>query len=224
MTLVKGSFLLAWNLFNSNFSVLISSCNFDVEKYSLLTSARSCNNAGHLFWFTILAQHETNDVILYIHSVHKHRGNTFQRQNYKMRLKQRSLNWINSMQVKKIQVCEWLGPGYTTINSGKNAFNPYNSVTKFFFLHLFWKFTFEDTQYAHMMCVWVPNGVTIFQFRSDNHLSTLTFVIYRHPVTLFTRDADWHKLVTDLFYDFVGQIKEGLLCKFVSDLVQDIQQ
>ena len=28
--------------------------------------------------------------------------------------------------------------------------------------------------------------------------------IYRHPVTLFTRDADWHKLVTDLFYDFVS--------------------
>jgi hypothetical protein len=55
-----------------------------------------------LFWFTILAQHETNDVILYIHSEHKRRGNTFQRQNYKMRLKQRSLNWINSMQVKKI--------------------------------------------------------------------------------------------------------------------------
>ena len=24
----------------------------------------------------------------------------------------------------------------------------------------------------------------------DNHLSTLTFVIYRHHVTLFTRDAD----------------------------------
>ena len=24
----------------------------------------------------------------------------------------------------------------------------------------------------------------------DNHLWTLTFVIYRHPVTLFTRDAD----------------------------------
>jgi hypothetical protein len=70
--------------------------------YPTVTSARSCNNVGHLFWFTILAQHETNDVILYIHSVHKHRGNTFQRQNYKTRLKQRSLNWINSMQVKKI--------------------------------------------------------------------------------------------------------------------------
>jgi hypothetical protein len=60
--------------------------------YPTVTSARSCNNVGHLFLFTILAQHETNDVILYIHSVHKHRGNTFQRQNYKMRLKQRSLN------------------------------------------------------------------------------------------------------------------------------------
>ena len=67
-----------------------------------MTSARSCNKVDHLFWFTILAQHETNDVILYIHSVHKHWGNTLQRQNYKMRLKQRSLNWINSMQVKKI--------------------------------------------------------------------------------------------------------------------------
>ena len=29
-------------------------------------------------------------------------------------------------------VCEWLGPGYTSINSGKNAFNPYNTVTNFF--------------------------------------------------------------------------------------------
>ena len=67
-----------------------------------MTSARSCNKVSHLFWFTILAQHETNDVILYSHSVHKHRGNSFQRQNYKMRLKQRTLNWINSMQVKKI--------------------------------------------------------------------------------------------------------------------------
>ena len=70
--------------------------------YPTVTSARSCNKIGHLFWFTILAQHKTNDVILYIHSVHKHRGNSFQRQHYKMRLKQRSLNWINSMQVKKI--------------------------------------------------------------------------------------------------------------------------
>jgi hypothetical protein len=35
-TLVKRIFfLLAWNLFNSNFSVLISSCNFDVANNSL---------------------------------------------------------------------------------------------------------------------------------------------------------------------------------------------
>ena len=30
-------------------------------------------SCGHLFWLTILAQHETNGVILYIHSVHKQR-------------------------------------------------------------------------------------------------------------------------------------------------------
>jgi hypothetical protein len=41
--------------------------------YPTVTSARSCNNVGHLFRFTILAQHETNDVIMYIHSVHKQR-------------------------------------------------------------------------------------------------------------------------------------------------------
>jgi hypothetical protein len=38
---------------------------------------------------------------------------------------------------KQMKVCEWLGPGYTSINSGKNAFNPYNSVTKFFFFICF---------------------------------------------------------------------------------------
>ena len=71
-------------------------------KYPTVTSVLSCNKVGHLFWFTILAQHQTNDIILYIHSLHKCSGNSFQRQNYKMRLKQRSLNWINSMQLKKI--------------------------------------------------------------------------------------------------------------------------
>jgi hypothetical protein len=87
--------------------LIIKTCQFLIMThifniYRDVTSAQSCNKVGHLFWFTILAQHETNDVILYIHSVHKHRENSFQRQNYKMRLKQRSLNWINSMQVKKI--------------------------------------------------------------------------------------------------------------------------
>jgi hypothetical protein len=36
-----------------------------------------------------------------------------------------------------MKVCEWLGPGNTSINSGKNAFNPYNSVTKYFFFICF---------------------------------------------------------------------------------------
>jgi hypothetical protein len=93
----------------SEWSIIIFSKYFKIQfawptfqKRSWTVIARSCNKVGHLFWFTILAQHETNNVILYIHSVHKHRGNSFQRQNYKMRLKQRSLNWINSLQVKKI--------------------------------------------------------------------------------------------------------------------------
>ena len=61
--------------------------------YPTVTSAQSCNNVeSFVLIYNSQAQHETNDVILYIHSVHKHRGNTFQRQNYKMRLKQRSLN------------------------------------------------------------------------------------------------------------------------------------
>ena len=30
--------------------------------------------------------------------------------------------------------------------------------------------------------------------------------MYRHPVTLFTGDVDWHKLVTDLFYDCVSNL------------------
>ena len=79
---------------------------YDVQTYrgrhSVVTSARPCNKVGHLFWFTILVQHETDDVILYIHSIHKHRGNSLKLQNYKMRLKQIRLNGINSMQVKKI--------------------------------------------------------------------------------------------------------------------------
>jgi hypothetical protein len=70
-----------------------------------ITFPRGINNSNYIFAiFPPVSSkwHETNDVILCIHSVHKHRGNTFQRQNYKMRLKQRSLNWINSMRVKKI--------------------------------------------------------------------------------------------------------------------------
>ena len=61
---------------------------------------RSFTNKYIVLWHLLgHAQHETDDVILYIH---KHRGNSFKLQNYKMRLKQIKLNWINSMQVKNI--------------------------------------------------------------------------------------------------------------------------
>ena len=60
--------------------------------YRVMTSARPSNKVGHLFWLTVIAQHETDDVILYIHSVHKHRGNSFQLQKYKMRLKEIRFN------------------------------------------------------------------------------------------------------------------------------------
>ena len=77
-TCKKNPYILPWHLLGH---VIMSVICFDLQ---FSRSTRS------------------NNVILYIHSVHKHRGNAFQRQNYKMRLKQRSLNWINSMQVKKI--------------------------------------------------------------------------------------------------------------------------
>ena len=64
-----------------------------------------------MFWFTNLTQHETDDVILYIYSVHKHRGNSFKLQDYKMRLKQIRLNWINSMQVIKVLFTNVFFPG-----------------------------------------------------------------------------------------------------------------
>ena len=54
--------------------------------YRVMTSTRQCNKVGHLFGFTMLVQHETDDVILYIHSVHKHRGNSLKLHNYKKRL------------------------------------------------------------------------------------------------------------------------------------------
>jgi hypothetical protein len=43
----------------------------------------------------------------------------------------------------------------------------------------------------------------------DNHPSTLTFVIYRHPVTLFTRDADW---MTQAGYWFILRFCEHFTC------------
>jgi hypothetical protein len=55
-----------------------------------------------------------------------------------------------------MKVCEWLGPGYTSINSGKNAFNPYNSVAKYFLFICFENLplVIPRTQtYIPLMCV-----------------------------------------------------------------------
>jgi hypothetical protein len=74
-----------------------------IFRYRVVTSARSCNKVGHLFWFTILAQHEANDVILYIYNVYRRRSSFFlKHEDYKMRLKQVRLNWTNTTQVKKL--------------------------------------------------------------------------------------------------------------------------
>jgi hypothetical protein len=105
-----------------------------ISLYQYSVNHVSCRDICSLFWFTMLAQHETNDVILYIHSVHKHRRNSFQRQNYKMRLKQRSLNWINSMQIKKILFTNVFFPliimlvKYVSIDGISQAFVPFRFV------------------------------------------------------------------------------------------------
>ena len=59
-----------------------------------------------------------------------------------------------------MKVCEWLGPAYTSINSGKNAFNPYNSVTKYVFFAFVLKFYLWESPvvgskhpYIPLMCV-----------------------------------------------------------------------
>jgi hypothetical protein len=69
--LAAESFLLAWNLFNSNFSVLISSCNFDVEKYSLCvyvcyeyTEWRHWSRAARELYILILHHGEKRKVFL----------------------------------------------------------------------------------------------------------------------------------------------------------------
>jgi hypothetical protein len=82
-----------------------------------------------------------------------------------------------------MKVCEWLGPGYTSINYGKNAFNPYNSVTKFFFFHLFWKFTISSMHtYIPLMCVGnVFNPIILYRVHfAMNRIWTNNFCGDRH--------------------------------------------
>ena len=87
---------------------------FQNYMYRVVTSARSCNKVGHLLWFTgILAQHEANDVILYIYNVYRRRSSFLKLEDYKMRSKQVRLNWTNSMQVKKLLFTNVLLSGHS---------------------------------------------------------------------------------------------------------------
>jgi len=52
------------------------------ELYRVVTSAQSCNKVGHLFWYTILVQHEANDVILYIYNVYRRRSSFLKLEDY----------------------------------------------------------------------------------------------------------------------------------------------
>jgi hypothetical protein len=61
-----------------------------------------------------------------------------------------------------------------------------------------WSFSIIGNPSCHFAYITKSQPVTLFI------IYRLTFVIYRQPVTLFISDADWHKLVTDLFYDFVS--------------------
>ena len=63
---------ITWKNINSH--VIISSSLYIYYRvshfiYRVVTSTGPCNKVCHLFWFTILVQHKTDDIILYIHSV-----------------------------------------------------------------------------------------------------------------------------------------------------------
>ena len=66
-----------------------SNPQFDTANYSNIVSWHLLGHAiKSITCFDLQFSRSTRP--MYIHSVHKHRGNSFQRQNYKMRLKQRS--------------------------------------------------------------------------------------------------------------------------------------
>ena len=83
------------------------------------------------------------------------------------------------IKVLRTFICLWVNWSRLYINKlRKNAFNPYNSVTKFF-LHLFWKFTFGDPQYAHIHSIdgcrpWITKWTNLISyFKSDGDVIML---------------------------------------------------
>jgi hypothetical protein len=74
-----------------------------------------------------------------------------------------------------MKVCERLGPGYTSINSGKNAFNPYNSVTK---LERFWRFRLDRYFLSSHVFKLNPQPKDVFKL---NHQLKDVFKLNPHP-------------------------------------------
>jgi hypothetical protein len=62
-----------------------------------------------------------------------------------------------------------------------------------------------------------PSRHFVYNTKKVVRWTDFDFCKNRHPVTLFTRDADWHKLVTDLFYDFVGILLVWVAKCFISN-------
>jgi hypothetical protein len=92
----------------------------DISKKDLfylhgIYSIQSYLLVGHLFWFIILAQHETDEVILYIHSVHKHRGNSFKLQNYKTRYINLLITYFN-IELKRIKLTSYTNTKLTDMS------------------------------------------------------------------------------------------------------------
>jgi hypothetical protein len=72
-----------------------------------------------------------------------------------------------------MKVCEWLGPGYTSINSEKNVFNPHNSVTKFFFFICFENLPPTHINGMYVCVLGIPKGKFSKQMKKKNLVTEL---------------------------------------------------
>ena len=89
--------------------------------------------------------------------------------------------YTHSNPIGLLFVCEWIGPGYTSINSGKNAINPYNSVTKYIFFSFVFHIVDKNVLFLHI------SGLKITQIEIPRNVvdnfGTLQYdVIWRLPV------------------------------------------
>ena len=100
--------------------------------------------------------------------------------------------YFNWEELKWLQICEFL-----------------IEIIFILFLNttLFYNFMLPVNRYLAMNTF--RRSMTYCQKWHSLPLKGLRPLIYRHPVTLFTRDVDWHKLVTDLFCDFVSKMSSN---------------